>query len=252
MKILVISDGKYGDRAAKVIRKKFPHTQFIVIKERNVNSFIDNVNLSENLIEKIKWANLLISYVRHPDVVMEICGYKVPIIIAVDFGKGFLKQIQTINPKCIMPESMCNVKPNTGIDEIDLYFSQYGIPRYQVELDASRGEIPIIKNVKLLVESPCGASDVALDKLIGKKLIPETITSYGVNIRNECREPISVMLKHNDIADSSASLHLIQLLDALEKTAPHYFNSNKQLIEYAKKRRQEYKCLRQASDIFEE
>jgi hypothetical protein len=90
-----------------------------------------------------------------------------------------------------------------------------------------------------------------LDKLIGKKLEPETITAYGVNIRHECREPISIMLTHEDIADSSASLHLINLLKALEETAPDLFASNTALGEYAKKRRQEYKCLRQSSDLFE-
>lgn len=251
MKILVISDGKYGDRAAKTIRKKFPNTQFIVIEERNPNAFIDNVNLSEELVKKIKWANLLIIYVRHPDVVMEICEYKKSTIIAVDFGNGFLRQVKSINSKIFMPEAMCNVKPNTGVEEIDKYFSHYGVPTYEIELDYSQGEIPIIKDVNLLIESPCGASNEALDKLLGKRLVPDTLTSYGVNIRHECREPVSVMLTHEDIADSSASLHLINLLEALENTAPELFEPNNKLGEYAKKRRQEYKCLKQTSELFE-
>jgi hypothetical protein len=252
MKILVISDGKYGDRAAKTIRKKFPDTQFIDIEERNLNIFIDNVNLSEKLVEKVKWADLLIIYVRHPDVVMEICGYKKPTIIAVDFGKGFLKQVKSTNSMIIMPEAMCNVQPNTGIDEIDKYFSHYGIPTYEIELDCSQGEIPIIKDVNLLVESPCGASDEALDNLIGEKLVPETITAYGVNIRHECREPVSVMLTHEDIADSSASLHLINLLEALEDAAPKYFKANTKIKEYTKKRKKEYRCLKQSSELFQQ
>jgi len=251
MNILVISDGKYGDRAAKVIRKKFPATQFIAIRERNVSAFLDEVDLSKTLIYKLNWADLLISYVRHPDVVMEICENEKPIIIAVDFGKGFLRQVRAINSKIVMPEAMCNVEPNTGIDEIDTYFRHYGIPTFEVKLDRPDDKIPIIKDVQLLVESPCGATDKALDTLIGKRLEPETITAYGINIRHECREPISIMLTHEDIADSSASLHLINLLSALEDVAPELFAPDRPLGEYAKKRRKEYRCLRQSSELFE-
>lgn len=252
MNILVISDGKYGDRAADVISKKFPTTEFILIQERNVHMLIDHPTLSKELIEKIKWADLLIIYVRHPDVVMKILEYKNPAVIAVDFGKGFLKQARTVNPQVVMPEAMCNVQPNTGIREIDEYFSKYGFPTYEVELEYSEGEIPIIKNVNLQVESPCGASVEALNNLIGKKLIPDTITNYGVNIRHECREPISIMLTHKDIADSSASLHIVNLLNALEDSAPELFGPETDLGKYAKERRKEYKCLRQTSELFED
>ena len=31
MKILIISDGKYGDRAIKVVQKKFPSADFLII-----------------------------------------------------------------------------------------------------------------------------------------------------------------------------------------------------------------------------
>lgn len=251
MKILIISDGKYGDRAAKTIRKKFPRTRFIVIRERNPRMLIDEVSLSTELIEKIEWAELLIVYVRHPDVVMEICEFNKPSIIAVDFGKGFLRQVKSKNPNIVMPKAMCNVHPDTGIPEVDTYFSEYGFPTYKIELEISQGDSPIIKSVELLVESPCGASEEALDNLIGKKLIPETITAYGVNIRHECREPISVILTHDDIADSSASLHVINLLEAIEREIPKEFLPNTILGEYAKKRRQEYKCLKQASELFD-
>ncbi|MGV9173684.1 MAG: DUF166 family protein [Promethearchaeia archaeon] len=249
---MVISDGKYGDRAAKVIRKKFSNTEYIIIRERNPNLFLDEINLCDELIEKIDWASLLIVYVRHPDVVMEICDHHKPTIIAVDFGKGFLCQVKSNNSKIVMPEAMCNVKPNTDIEEIDKYFAAYGIPTFRVKLDRSQGDIPIIKNVELLVESPCGATEEALDNLIGKKLIPETITAYGVNIRHECREPISVMLTHDDIADSSASLHIISLLDAIEREVPDLFSLGSSFGNYAKKRRQEYKCLGQTSELFED
>ncbi|TFF92479.1 MAG: hypothetical protein EU543_05460 [Promethearchaeota archaeon] len=250
MNILIASDGKYGDRAANTILRKFPATEFFKIRERPLNQIIDEVDLNKEFISKIKWADLLIIYIRHPDIVMEICEYGKPTIIAVDFGEGFLRQVKKINPKIVMPKAMCNVHPNTGIPEIDTYFTKYGFPTFKIMLDHSQGKIPIIKNIELLVESPCGVSREGLKQIIGKKLVPETITSYGVFIRHECREPISVMLKHDDIADSSASLHIINLLEALEREYPNGFIPNTPLGEYTNKRRQEYKCLKKTADLF--
>ncbi|GAH35476.1 unnamed protein product, partial [marine sediment metagenome] len=54
-------------------------------------------------------------------------------------------------------------------------------------------------------------------------MTPETITSFGLNVRYECREPVSILLSHRDMADSSALLQMISLLDALEKVAPKQF-----------------------------
>ncbi len=45
MKILIISDGKYGDRAIKVVQKKFPSATFLIIREENPTMFLDEVFL---------------------------------------------------------------------------------------------------------------------------------------------------------------------------------------------------------------
>jgi len=52
--------------------------------------------LSEEVERDIVSADLLIIYVRHPDVVAEICYRKKPTILAVDFGEGFLRQQKEI------------------------------------------------------------------------------------------------------------------------------------------------------------
>ena len=78
MKILVLSDGKYGDRAYEVIKNAYPDTKFLVIDEVNPNEFLDEVDLPQDVLNAISESDLIISYVRHPDIVTEICYYDKP------------------------------------------------------------------------------------------------------------------------------------------------------------------------------
>ncbi|MFW9951012.1 MAG: DUF166 family protein [Candidatus Thorarchaeota archaeon] len=252
IKILILSDGKYGDRATKVIQKKFINTKIITIQERNPTEVIDELDLGENVNREIEHADLLIVYVRHPDVVAEICYYKKPTILAVDFGEGFLRQQKEENPNIVMPTSMCSIPSNTGINEIDEYFNHFGYPLFEVKLTYANGEIPIITDVKAIVESPCGATNIGLEHIRGKPLTSETITAFGLNIRYECREPVSLLLSHRDMADSSALLQMISLLDALEKEVPNYFTPGTPMGIYTAKRKEEYQCPNPKSVLFAE
>ena len=208
--------------------------------------------MGEEVERDIDNADLLIIYVRHPDVVAEICYRKKPTILAVDFGEGFLRQQKEDNPTIIMPPSMCSIPSQTGVSEIDEYFRHFGYPLFEVKLQFSNGEIPIIRNVKTIVESPCGATNVSLEHIQGKPLTPETLTAFGLNVRYECREPVSILLSHRDMADSSALLQMISLLDALEKVAPKQFLPGTPMGIYASKRREEYQCPNPKSDLFAE
>ena len=208
--------------------------------------------MGEEVERDIVNADLLIIYVRHPDVVAEICYCKKPTILAVDFGEGFLRQQKEDNPTIIMPPSMCSIPSQTGISEIDEYFRHFGYPLFEVKLQYSDGEIPIIKDIKTIVESPCGATNVSLEHIKGKPLTPETLTAFGLNVRYECREPVSILLSHRDMADSSALLQMISLLDALEKVAPKLFLPGTPMGIYASKRREEYQCPNPKSDLFAE
>ncbi len=247
-----MSDGKYGDRAAKVIKKKFNDTKILTIQERNPAEIIDDVDLGEEVENNIVQADLLIIYVRHPDVVAEICYRKKPTILAVDFGEGFLRQQKEVNPTILMPTSMCSIPNITGINEIDEYFRNFGYPLFEVKLENINGEISIIKDVKTLVESPCGATNISLEHIRGKPLTPETITAFGLNVRYECREPTSILLSHRDMADSSALLQMLSLLDALEKAVPNQFLPGTPMGIYTAKRREEYQCPNPKSDLFAE
>ena len=241
IKIILFSDGKYGDRAITVIQKKFPETEIIILKEEDPTIFLDDVGLEDNVEQAIERADLLILYVRHPDVVYEICSRGKPTILAINLGLGFLNQLKDENSKILMPISMCNALPDTGIEEVDKYLEKFGTPVYKVELDYNDKKVPYVKEVSLLVESPCGASNASINLIKGQDITPETLNAFALNIRQECREPVSVLLSHDQMSESSAAQHLLKLLDAIEKEDPSIFSSNTPLGDYVAKRRQEYK-----------
>ncbi len=208
--------------------------------------------MGQDVENSIGEADLLIIYVRHPDVVAELCYRKKPTIIAVDFGEGFLRQQKESNPNIVMPISMCSIPSRTGINEIDEYFQNYGYPLFEVHLENINNEVPIIKEVQTIAESPCGATSISLEHIRGKPLIPETITKFALNVRYECREPVSILLAHRDMADSSSLSQTLSLLDALEKAAPRHFLPGTPMGVYTAKRREEYQCPNPKSDLFAE
>jgi hypothetical protein len=208
--------------------------------------------LGEETERNIVDTDLLIIYVRHPDVVAEICNHEKPTILAVDFGEGFLRQQKEGNPTILMPTSMCSITTNTGINEIDEYFRHFGYPLFEVKLKYINSGTPIISEVEAIIESPCGATNISLEHVRGKPLTPETLTAFGLNVRYECREPVSILLSHRDMADSSALLQMISLLDALEKAAPECFLPGTPMGIYSSKRREEYQCPNPKSDLFAE
>jgi len=238
MKILIISDGKYGDRAIKVVQKKFPSAEFLIIREENPMMFLDEVFLDKEVENAIENADLLIVYVRHPDVVSEICMRQKPTILPVHFGEGFFNQVKASNPKVVQPKTMCNALPNTGISEIDSFFSIFGSPVYQIKVEYSNNNQPIIKDVRLEIESPCGASNNTLEHIRGKPISPDTLNNFAISVRQECREPMSVVFKR-EFSETAGGTHLLQLIDAIEKEEPSLLESDTALRDYTVRMRKE-------------
>lgn len=232
MKILIISDGKYGDRAIKVVQKKFPSAEFLIIREENPTMFLDEVFLDNGVENAIEGADLLILYVRHPDVVSEICMRQKLTILPVHFGKGFFNQVKASNPQVVQPKTMCNALPNTGINELDSFFNKFGSPVYQIKVEYSNNNQPIIKDVSLAVESPCGASNNTLEHIRGKPITPDTLNNFAISVRQECREPMSVVFKR-DFSETAGGTHLLKLLDVIEKESPLLFENDTALRDYA-------------------
>lgn len=236
MKVLIITDGKYGNRAIKVIQKKFPTAEILTIKEENPMMFLDEVHLDKESENAIDCADLLILYVRHPDVVFEISTRQKPTIVPIHFGEGFLNQIVATNPKAVQPISMCNSLPNTGISEIDYFFEKFGSPIYKIKIEYSENNQPIIKEANLLLESPCGATYSTLEQIRGKMITPDTLNNIALSVRQECREPMSVVFKR-EFSETAGLTHLLKLLDAIEKEEASIFEDNTTLREYASKMR---------------
>ena len=117
------------------MKKKYPETELIIVEEQDPKMFLDEVDLPQEVETAIQNADLLISYIRHPDVTAEICDRQKPVILAINFGQGFLNQVKSYNPKVAQPISMCNATPDTGIEIIDEYFEKFSSPVYNVVLE---------------------------------------------------------------------------------------------------------------------
>ncbi|MFX0177678.1 MAG: DUF166 family protein, partial [Candidatus Hodarchaeota archaeon] len=157
------------------MQQKFPSAEILIIKEENPTMFLDEVFFEKEVENAIENADLLILYVRHPDVVYEICMHQKPTILPVHFGEGFFNQVKASNPKVIQPVSMCNALPNTGINEIDEFFEEFGTPIYKLQMEVSEDNQPIVNDIELIRESPCGSSVNTLKFIQGKPLTPETL-----------------------------------------------------------------------------
>lgn len=246
LKILIISDGKYGDRTIEVVQKKFPSAEFLIIREENPTMFMDEVFLESEVENAIEGADLLILYVRHPDVVSEICMHQKPTILPVHFGVGFFNQVKASNPNVVQPITMCNSLPNTGINEIDNFFNNYGSPYYQVKITFLENKCPFIEEITLLTESPCGASINTLKQIRSKPLTPKTLNEFALSVRQECREPMSVVF-NREFSETAGTTHLLNLLDAIEKEEPLLLVGDPNLRDYASKMRKELKKAKKPS-----
>ena len=230
MKIVIISDGKYGDRAVEVVKTEFPETKMVIVEEMDPHQLIDDFEFPEDIEKEIQESNLIVSYVRHPDVASELCYYDKPVILGIFFGEGFLRQIQDDNPFVVMPSSMCHLLPNTKSSEINEFATKFGKPIFEIFLDDS-----VIREIKLTAQSPCGASKAGVDFLRGKKLTTENLNEYALLVRHECREPLSVILNRNQMAETAMQNHLDSLFIAVKKVNPDLFKPGTELYEYESK-----------------
>jgi hypothetical protein len=176
MKVGIVTDGKYGDRAYENIKNRFT-TEWILVEVPN-SSLIDDLKLN------LPRCNLYISYLSHPDAVMAVLEQNVPTILGISFGLGFLKQAREINENVIAPVTMCSLEDNTGVKEFDEYSRFYGRPKFDVTVDSD-----IIWNIKTLRESPCTATRGAAKDIIGKYLSKETLQFFALRVCNYCRAP---------------------------------------------------------------
>ena len=232
VKIVLISDGKYGDRAVETIESKFPGASMVFVEPRNPAEIIDEYDFEPTVLKAIQGADLVISYIRHPDINLELATLDKPLIVAIDHGQGFLNQLRREHPNVSMPSSMCHLQPTSGIPAIDEFAQGFGLPRYEIELDPTGSRFA---SLKAIVESPCSATARSLPLLAGAPVTPETINAYAINVAQECRESVAYMMSKSDGTERATLNHVQPLLEALERVQPSLFESDGALSEYAGK-----------------
>jgi hypothetical protein len=205
MKIGIVSDGKFGDRAFEIIREKFP-TEWIIALFPG-SPIADDVEL--NLLE----CDLYISYVRHPDVALAIIEKQKPVILGVSFGPGFLRQAKEINENIVAPVTMCSLEDNTWVQEINEFAKVFGRPTFEVTVH----DDGTIQTIKVIRGSPCGSTVAASAELQGTHLSPEQLQHFGLRICHFCRAP-----RFGKTCDKELSglLHIRELVKEIKRVSP--------------------------------
>ncbi len=220
LRIILLSDGQFGDRAVETIKQKFDDVSMVLVEPRDAREIIDEYEFPPGVRERLHACDLIISYVRHPDINLELAGICKPLLIAIDQGRGLLQQARDINPATFMPSTMCHLEPVTGIEAIDEFAGTYGLPRYEISLDASGTRIA---SARTAAESPCGATRRSLPLLANVPIMPETLNAFAINIAQECRESVAYMMAKSDGTERATWNHLFPLLSELQRLRPALF-----------------------------
>jgi hypothetical protein len=205
MKIGIVSDGKFGDRAYDVIREKFPAEWILVPFPQSM--IADDLELS------LPECDLYISYVRHPDVALAIIEKQKPVILGISFGPGFLRQAKAINENIVAPVTMCSLEDNTWVPEINEFAKVFGRPVFDVDVQ----EDGTITSIRVIRGSPCGSTVAASAELPGRQLSPNQLRHYGLRICHFCRAP-----RFGKTCDKELSglIHIRELVNAVNERSP--------------------------------
>ena len=178
-KVGVISDGKYGERAFQNIKKIF-EASWILVPDIPSNVFIeDDFDLD------IPECNVYISYVRHPDIILQLAELQKPLILGVLPGVGLYFQAKNINPMVVHAPTMCSLENNTGIPEIDTFTFYFGKPIFEVNLD----ERQVFTKIKVKRSSLCGSSNEGSKFLLNKEFNEKNLQGFALTVCHECRAP---------------------------------------------------------------
>lgn len=205
----VVSDGKYGDRAYENIKTKFD-TKWILVPELPSNTMLDD-ELDLNLPK----CDLYISYVRHPDIILQLVEIQKPIILGVLPGIGLFLQAIKINPNVIYAPTMCSLENNTGIPVVDSFTTYFGRPIYRFNLN-ERG---VINRIDIERSSLCGSSKAGAEFLLHKNFEENNLQNFALNVCYECRAP---RFGHTCDKEVAGIIHLVALFNAI---SPEDFNN---------------------------
>ena len=222
LKVGIISDGKYGERAFENIRRKFD-TIWITVPDLPSNLMLDD----DSEID-IPWSDIYISYVRHPDIILQIAELQKPLILGVLPGFGLYEQAKRINSQVIHAPTMCSLESNTGVKEVDIFTTFYGNPIYETTINQNG----LIEDVSVKRSSLCGSSEAGAKFLIKRRLNKENLQNFALRVCHECRAPRFGKSCDKEVA---GIIHLISLFRSIPKENYQIFDDNlKQFFEQVK------------------
>lgn len=167
IKIAIVRDEpSFGERAYKTIIKEF-ETKIIEI-ESPKRIFIDDIEIKNNIIDKIANFDLIITYIKQPDMTLEFIDQihnKVSwIIVGIWKGEGFKNQLQKYK-NVFVPNNMCELEGTFDDPTINEFLEKFGKPEIKINCQGER-----IVEIEVLRGSPCGATEFIAEDLIGKEI----------------------------------------------------------------------------------
>ena len=189
MRVAILTDGNYGDRAYKTIKSKFL-CDFIIVK---YYGDFDEITISEDTLKRLKAYDLFITYTLNPDLTYELVkaikdlNDKAFVLVGAWKGEGFKKQIESLgNTFC--PYLMCDIDENVLGDYLNNYpqlrefLKYFGKPKVKLYVKDNK-----IINVDILRESPCGSTSETLKEFIGREFDDKTLIDIGLRVQHFCR-----------------------------------------------------------------
>lgn len=162
LKVVILTDGPYGDRAYDTIKEEFD-TEFIQLEPPSGMFLDDEIEIPQDAIEKIENSNIIISYISHPDLTLDIV-YRFAenvdwIIVASWKGDGLKNQLESKN-NVSCPYIMCEIEEN-GNPIYDEFLSKIGKPQVELILEDEK-----INDINVIRSSPCGSTSFVADYIL--------------------------------------------------------------------------------------
>lgn len=215
LKVIIITDGSYGERTYETIKDDFS-VDFIEI-EPPVSTFMDEIEIPEEVIGKIKGADIFITYTLHPDLTLDLVemvhnqvGW---VIVAAWRGEGFKNQLESLgNVTC--PENMCDLEEN-GNPVFDEFVAKFGRPMVRINCQGDK-----IVDIKVLRSSPCGSTFFVAREMMGQDIENLPIKA-GLRLQHyPCRAPKMRLFADDECKkDMAANFHKEAFELALKRAA---------------------------------
>ena len=211
LKVVIATDGPYGERAYEYISKEFD-TDFVEL-EKPVSMFADEIEIPEDTLKRLESADILITYVLHPDLTLDLVEMihdKVEwVIVAAWRGEGFKNQLERLgNVTC--PENMCDLQEN-GNSAFDEFVSKFGRPVVKINCQGDK-----IVDIEVLRSSPCGSTYFVAEEMIGQNLEDLPIKA-GLRLQHyPCRAPKMRLFADDECKkDMASNFHKEAFEDAI-------------------------------------